>query len=449
MTQIPSGTKFIGIKSTYPTSEKKSALANSYSEIYTIEDIKKGAVQLGLNFDSVGPKVSFKRPDFSPNTTDIVIPGLVEFKRDNNGGGIYNAQEEVSWNSNQSPLYTQWNSVYTDNVNNGWGNLFNASNRTFDTFRDSLNGIIGAIIIGQKLLFRHIYSGRTWIIEFTEWTQGGNGGGFAYDRYELFPATDFYRPSDSPSTVDNISEGLIIKRDNVRGIYNAVLETSYNNDWDISPKGTEWNSSYTDPNNYGFADLSNLRTRKYSTWREAVDANPPASVSDELELIMHDLSTDLYWKIVFTAWGIGDDNDEGVVGYTRTLVPQDYGIKFNDGTVMTTSSMPTDAGTAGSSGSPITLGDNVTLYGNIGSVWLDTIDLPAGSGADFLIFNDLVTLTGLNKVVMSVDYNSSTGAPIAWSTVPNDGQIYVNLFNAHPTLALDSVLRLDFQVLPI
>jgi hypothetical protein len=39
MTQIPAGTKFIGISASYPTTERKSALNNSYSEIYTIEDI--------------------------------------------------------------------------------------------------------------------------------------------------------------------------------------------------------------------------------------------------------------------------------------------------------------------------------------------------------------------------------------------------------------------------
>jgi hypothetical protein len=39
MTQIPAGTKFIGISASYPTTERKSALNNSYSEIYTIEDL--------------------------------------------------------------------------------------------------------------------------------------------------------------------------------------------------------------------------------------------------------------------------------------------------------------------------------------------------------------------------------------------------------------------------
>jgi len=333
----------------------------------------KCGIHFGLNFASVGPKVSFKRPNFSSNITDIIIPGLVEFKRDNNVGGIYNAQDEVSWNSNQSPLFTEWNSVYTDDFNNGWGNLFNASNRTYDTFRNSLNGMIGAIIVGQKLLFRHTSTGRMWIIEFTEWTQAGNGGGFAYDRYEIFPATNFYRPTDSPYTVDHISEGLIIKRDNIKGIYNAVLETSYDSNWYISPKGTEWNSSYTDNTNFGFSDLSNLRTRKYGTWRDAVDANPPAAVSDELELIMHDLSTDLYWKIVFTDWGIGDNGDKGTLGYTRTLIPQDCGVKFNDGTVMTTA--------------PISSGPVIDAEGNLIVANSSNDLVEVGPGASHLIPN--------------------------------------------------------------
>jgi hypothetical protein len=39
MTQIPSGTKFIGISSNVPVPENRSALSNSYQEVYTIDDI--------------------------------------------------------------------------------------------------------------------------------------------------------------------------------------------------------------------------------------------------------------------------------------------------------------------------------------------------------------------------------------------------------------------------
>lgn len=37
---IPAGTKFIGINPSVDTQEKKSTLSNSYSEVYTIEDIR-------------------------------------------------------------------------------------------------------------------------------------------------------------------------------------------------------------------------------------------------------------------------------------------------------------------------------------------------------------------------------------------------------------------------
>jgi hypothetical protein len=39
MTQIPSGTKFIGISSNVPVPENRSSLSNSYQEVYTIDDI--------------------------------------------------------------------------------------------------------------------------------------------------------------------------------------------------------------------------------------------------------------------------------------------------------------------------------------------------------------------------------------------------------------------------
>jgi hypothetical protein len=41
---IPTGTKFLGVSKTYPTEEKKSALRNSDSEYYSIDDIAASAL---------------------------------------------------------------------------------------------------------------------------------------------------------------------------------------------------------------------------------------------------------------------------------------------------------------------------------------------------------------------------------------------------------------------
>lgn len=110
---------------------------------------------------------------------------------------------------------------------------------------------------------------------------------------------------------------------------------------------------------------------------------------------------------------------------------------------------PTDAGIAGSLASPITFGNPVTLNGNIGSVYFNTTGLlPGGGGATF-IFNDIVTWNPGNKIMLSIDYNSTDGCPVAWYSIPNDGQILINIFNAHPTIALNTVVRLNFEVLPI
>ena len=291
--------------------------------------------QFGLNWASVGPKVSFKKKNYATGERDIIIPNELELARKNNQG-LFNAPIESGWDGNVSPADTEWNSIYTDAVNNGWGNLADVATRTFDVFQDSVNGDIGCNIVGLDLVMRHIPSGRLWIIKFTEWTANNNGGGFAYDRYEIFPEVNFYRAPQNPATVDIVSEGLIIKRDNVRGLYNSVLESEYDNNCDNSPLGTEWNSIYTDSTNYGFTNLANVRNRKFGTWREAVNANPLNAFNDGIEMIMHDLSTDLYWTVIFTEWGSGEGGGYGEFGYIRQLIPQDCGIKFNDGTVMTT-----------------------------------------------------------------------------------------------------------------
>ena len=66
-----------------------------------------------LVFPSSGPTVTFERPDYSASTIDVIVPGVLEIKRDNNGGGIYNVVVEGSFNGSVSPSGTTWNSNFT------------------------------------------------------------------------------------------------------------------------------------------------------------------------------------------------------------------------------------------------------------------------------------------------------------------------------------------------
>ncbi len=46
MTQIPSGTKFVGIASTVPTPENRSSQNNAFQEVYTLADIQESVLDL-------------------------------------------------------------------------------------------------------------------------------------------------------------------------------------------------------------------------------------------------------------------------------------------------------------------------------------------------------------------------------------------------------------------
>lgn len=98
------------------------------------------------------------------------------------------------------------------------------------------------------------------------------------------------------SEVDVILAGsLEITRNNNAGIYNSAKEGSYDQMNYISPLDTVWNGD-------GWANLCNLDTRSYNTWRTVAQSfgGPPSSVDQEM--IMKHVPSGRYWLIKFTSW---------------------------------------------------------------------------------------------------------------------------------------------------
>ena len=276
-----------------------------------------------LDYSTLGPKVTFRKQNYE-DVVDVIIPGELEIARGATQG-IYNAVYDEGWN-NYGPSGTSWNSIYTDSQRNGWNNLTNLFNRIFDDFIYALNEAIGDNIIGLELILQENNTNRMWMIKFTEWTQGNNGGGFAYERYEVFSKTEVVL---NPGESDVISNGLILKADS-DGLYNSLSESSYN--YALSPANTEWNSWSTDNANNGKDAFDKLRTALFDKWDVAVSGNPYNLYGEgSQELIMHDLTTDFYWYILVSYWG-GD----GSISYTRQVIPNYGGIIFSDGTTMFT-----------------------------------------------------------------------------------------------------------------
>ena len=79
-------------------------------------------------YPTVEPTVIFTKTNYG-NEIDVIVEGLLEIARDDSGA-IYNYAGEGTWDSNQSPVGTEWNSIYTQPYN-GSGFVGNVVNGEF------------------------------------------------------------------------------------------------------------------------------------------------------------------------------------------------------------------------------------------------------------------------------------------------------------------------------
>ena len=136
-----------------------------------------------------------------------------------------------------------------------------------------------------------------------------------------------FERKDYENTEDLVSEGVSLARNNNGGgLYNSASEDEY--DEGISPANTEWNSYYIDsePGMYGFSDLSNVSSRKYGTFNDALWGSVDKRILNT-DLVMHDKTTGLYWMFEFHNWTRGENG--GGFAYTRTLDHEQFLVVLN------------------------------------------------------------------------------------------------------------------------
>ena len=136
--------------------------------------------------------VSFEKLD-NGTEQDTVSTSVVLAR--NNQGGLYNSVSETYYNDSEysSPLSTEWNSIYSDERDgfSGYNDLSNLTTRKYSNFYNALNRSIGDNILDTELVMRDNSTGYYWKFQFTKWTQGGNGGGFAYTRELISTSNEF------------------------------------------------------------------------------------------------------------------------------------------------------------------------------------------------------------------------------------------------------------------
>jgi hypothetical protein len=91
-------------------------------------------------------------------------------------GWLYNPLEDEGYDDN-TPTGSLWN-------NDGWDDLSNVESRTYQTLESIWNNNFNEIA-GARMVMKDTTTDKYWAIEFLSWTQGQNGGGVSYLRYEL------------------------------------------------------------------------------------------------------------------------------------------------------------------------------------------------------------------------------------------------------------------------
>jgi len=136
----------------------------------------------------------------------------------------------------------------------GWtvSNPFTMEDRFFSSFYNACDQNIGNHVIGPEFVMKDIVNDVYWAIQFSQWTNNANGGGFAYTRQLIenggvTGSIVSFTHSNYGNEVDIIVPGVLeITRGSQGPIYNSATQSSSNG---RNPTGTLWNSYYL-YNNY-------------------------------------------------------------------------------------------------------------------------------------------------------------------------------------------------------
>ncbi len=129
----------------------------------------------------VSETVSFEKMDYDDPTLvyDSIAPGIWISRGDNQG--LINAFTGEGFWDNEGPSGTLWRVA--------------GSGVAWSSFYDAFGGGIGNQILTTDLEMLVPSVNEIWVMDFTSWTQGGNGGGFAYTRTSLAPCAGCMSPT--------------------------------------------------------------------------------------------------------------------------------------------------------------------------------------------------------------------------------------------------------------
>jgi hypothetical protein len=151
--------------------------------------------------------VSIVKPNYS-GIIDQINPHVTLAR--GNQGPLYNPLYQSYDDYPDTPTNTLWNS-------DGWGDLLDVKSRAYTTFVDSLGHNVGNNIIGAELIMFDQWNDKYYKFSFSQWTQGGHGGGFAYTRQEIIP----------PGNGNNYTRQITIRNSDTRAELGTITLSGF------------------------------------------------------------------------------------------------------------------------------------------------------------------------------------------------------------------------------
>jgi hypothetical protein len=134
-------------------------------------------------------------------------------------------------------------------------------------------------------------------------------------------------PSLQPNQ-DQITSHVAITRGDMAGLYNAVLESSYDRIAHTAPADTEWATSINNPGQTIAA--SNWANLSFIAWADAYGGHVGLTIVN-LDAVAHLITDNVYLDLRVTDWGGGETGGEFT--YQRAAAPAASGDYDHDGIV--------------------------------------------------------------------------------------------------------------------
>ncbi|MDB6022813.1 MAG: hypothetical protein JWQ04_2670 [Pedosphaera sp.] len=245
------------------------------------------------------------------------------------------------------------------------------------------------------------------------------------------PTMSYSQPAPDPTQAanqDRLTDRVWLTRASTQGLFNEVIEGSFDKIGFSSPADTEW----------AYGTLANRATLTYTTWAAMSGKNPMSMVGQPA--VVHLITDDIYLAVTFTFWG-GPGGGFAYDRSTPAMVTPPPAVDITNpanGAVFAAPASVKLAANATVSSGTVT---NVTFFSNtnkLGSVTAAPFNLSTGSlSAGSYALTAVATAAGVSTTSAPVNISVVTPVAVAVSAPKIISNQFSFNYSANPGLGYE------------